>query len=134
MPRKKKVENITTETKPAKKRTHKKKAETSEKTLRQKHHTENVDPKRFDLDLTDFSDEAILIIKHHNREKKFDPKKLKVLSFGLKAIVFEYSNTLSYVVERKLLAEITQYKLTEIRYDAALQEYVKTELFSGELD
>ena len=134
MPRKKKVEDTTTETKPAKKRTHKKKSETTETTLRQKHHTENLDPKRFELDLNDFSDEAILIIKHHNREKKFDPKKLKVLSFGLKAIVFEYSNTLSYVVERKRLAEITQYKLTEIRYDATLQEYVETELFSGELD
>lgn len=134
MPRKKKVENITAETKSTKKRTYKKKAETSEKTLRQKHRTENLDPKRFELDLNDFSDEAILIIKHHNREKKFEPKKLKVLSFGLKAIVFEYSNTLSYVVERKRLAKITQYKLTEIRYDAALQEYVETELFSGELD
>lgn len=134
MPRKKKVEDTTAETKPTKKRTHKKKSKTTETTLRQKYHTENLDPNRFELDLNDFSDEAILIIKHHNREKKFDPKKVKVLSFGLKAIVFEYSNTLSYVVERKRLAEITQYKLTEIRYDATLQEYVETELFSGELD
>lgn len=100
-------------------------------TLRQKHHIENLDPKRFELLPDDFSDEAILFIKRHNREKKFDPKKLKILSFGLKAIVFEYSNTISYVVERKPIDDTIQYKLTEIYYDSKLQEYLDNLLFVG---
>lgn len=103
-------------------------------TLRQKHHIENLDPKRFELLPDDFSDEAILFIKRHNREKKFDPKKLKILSFGLKAIVFEYSNTISYVVERKPIDDTIQYKLTEIYYDSKMQEYLDNLLFVGTLD
>mgnify|MGYP000924655264 CR=1 FL=1 len=143
MPRKKKEK---TETKPIeKKRKTKKIAEdilepvlkhknSNQVTLRQKHHIENLDPKRFELLPDDFSDEAILFIKRHNREKKFDPKKLKILSFGLKAIVFEYSNTISYVVERKPIEDTIQYKLTEIYYDSKMQEYLDNLLFVGTLD
>ena len=142
MPRKKKEE---TELKPIKKKRKTKKVKeilepiikhknSNQVTLRQKHHIETLDPKRFELLPDDFSDEAILFIKRHNREKKFDPKKLKILSFGLKAIVFEYSNTISYVVERKPIDDTVQYKLTEIYYDTKLQEYLDNLLFVGTLD
>lgn len=142
MPRKKKEE---TELKPIKKKRKTKKVKevlepiikhknSNQVTLRQKHHIKTLDPKRFELLLDDFSDEAILFIKRHNREKKFDPKKLKILSFGLKAIVFEYSNTISYVVERKPIDDTVQYKLTEIYYDTKLQEYLDNLLFVGTLD
>ena len=142
MPRKKKEE---TEPNPIKKKRKTKKVKEilepiikhknlNQVTLRQKHHIENLDPKRFELLPDDFSDEAILFIKRHNREKKFDPKKLKILSFGLKAIVFEYSNTISYVVERKPIDDTVQYKLTEIYYDTKLQEYLDNLLFVGTLD
>lgn len=143
MPRKKKEK---TEPKPVKKKRKTKKIveevlepiikhkNSNQVTLRQKHHIENLDPKRFDLLPNDFSDEAILFIKRHNREKKFDPKKLKILSFGLKAIVFEYSNTISYVVERKPIDDTIQYKLTEIYYDTKSQEYLDNLLFVGALD
>lgn len=143
MPRKKKEK---TESKPIKKKRKTKKIveevlepvikhkNSNKVTLRQKHHIETLDPKRFDLLPDDFSDEAILFIKRHNREKKFDPKKLKILSFGLKAIVFEYSNTISYVVERKPIDNTIQYKLTEIYYDTKSQEYLGNLLFVGTLD
>lgn len=142
MPRKKQAK---TEPKPIKKKRKTKKVKeilepiikhknSNQVTLRQKHHIENLDPKRFELLPDDFSDEAILFIKRHNREKKFDPKKLKILSFGLKAIVFEYSNTISYVVERKPIDDTIQYKLTEIYYDTKIQEYLDNLLFVGTLD
>ena len=103
-------------------------------TLQRKKGETKLDPHRFDLMTDDFTDTAMLIIRHHNREKNFNPKKLSVLSFGLKALVFEYSNTISYIVERKRENDEIEYICTELKFNTNTQSYDSTVLYKGAND
>lgn len=100
-------------------------------TLQRKKQVTKLDPHRFDLMTDDFTDTAMLIIRHHNREKNFNPKKLSILSYGLKALVFEYSNTISYIVERKRMSDEIEYICTELKFNTHTQSYDSTIIYKG---